>query len=74
MNNSRCIVVSARPGSRKTTLAKKLGEMLPPDEYVPPRFDCPTVEVSTEKGYELSLDQIIKSLKINVSQVNAIRD
>ena len=41
---------------------KKTGEFLGPAEYVPPKFQYPTMFVSTKKGYSPSLDIIKKKI------------
>ena len=45
-------------GDNRVTHYKKTGEFLEPDEFRVPKFDVPTIIVSTEDGYSPSLDSI----------------
>jgi hypothetical protein len=47
-------------GDNRVVHFKKTGELLTPAPYDTPRFDGgPTIEVSTDKGYVPSVDQIV---------------
>ncbi len=42
---------------------RKTGELLPPAEFTPPKFDLPTIEVSTTGEYDPSIDEIVKQIR-----------
>lgn len=42
---------------------RKTGEILPYAEFVPPKFDAPTIEVSTDGAYVPSIDEIVKRIR-----------
>ncbi len=45
-------------GDARVAQFRETGRMEPPDEYVPPAFDVPTLGVSTRDGYAPGLDEI----------------
>lgn len=50
---------------------KKTGEFLLPAAYVAPKFDVPTIEVSTNGEYVPSLDEIAKQIQLSDTRHDA---
>jgi predicted kinase len=50
-------------GDQRVFHYRKTGEMLSPAGYAVPRFDVPTVEVSTDGAYAPSLEEIVKWIR-----------
>ena len=50
-------------GDQRVFHYRQTGEMLAPAGYAMPRFDVPTIEVSTESGYDPTLDEIVKWIR-----------
>ena len=50
-------------GDHRAAHYRKTGEDLPPADYETPKFDLPTIHVSTEKGYVPTLDEIVKQIR-----------
>ena len=50
-------------GDNRVVHYKKTGEILTPATYDPPKFDVPTIEVSTDEGYVPSIDEIVEEVK-----------
>ena len=44
------------------------GNIGTPRPYVAPKFDVPTIEVSTENGYSPALDEIVKQIRSSDTQ------
>jgi predicted kinase len=42
---------------------RKTGEFLYPASYTAPKFDMPTIEVSTEGDYDPNLDELVRQIK-----------
>jgi adenylate kinase family enzyme len=55
-------------GDNRVVHYKKTGEVLPPASYVAPKFDVPTIEVSTEGEYIPCIDEIVKQIRSSDSQ------
>ena len=49
-------------GEGRVSHYRKTGEV-PPESYDPPKFDIPTIEVSTDEGYIPSIDEIVKQIR-----------
>ena len=49
-------------GDHRVVHYRETGEFLPPGEYDPPRFDLPTIHVSTDGDYVPSLDEIVAQI------------
>ena len=49
-------------GDRRVSDYRKTGVMSPPDRYVPPEFDVPTIHVSTEDEYPPSIDEVVNQI------------
>lgn len=49
-------------GDHRVAHFKKTGESLPVNEYTPPKFDVPTIRVSTLNGYSPELVEIGKQI------------
>ena len=50
-------------GDGRVVHYKKTGEILTPAPYESPQFDVPTIQVSTNDGYDPSLDEIVGRLR-----------
>jgi predicted kinase len=50
-------------GDHRVVHFKTTGEILKPANYDPPRFDIPTIEVSTDGEYNPSIDEIVKQIR-----------
>jgi hypothetical protein len=50
-------------GDNRVVHFKKTGEILTPANYEEPNFDLPTIRVSTENGYEPSLNEIVETIR-----------
>ena len=50
-------------GDNRAVHYKQTGEILAPAPYDPPKFDIPTIEVSTDDGYHPSLEEIVEKVK-----------
>ena len=50
-------------GDKQVAHFRETGEILPPAEYEPPRFDIPTIQVSTVGEYVPSLNDIVKQIE-----------
>ena len=44
---------------------RKTGEILPPERYAVPKFDLPTIQVSTDGEYVPCIDEIVKQIRIS---------
>ena len=58
-------------GDNRVAHYRETGELLPPDSYTAPRFDVPTIQVSTDRGYIPRLDQIVKQIQASDAQQGA---
>lgn len=47
-------------GDKRVAYYRKTGEILPPEPYAPPRFDVPTIQVSTDGEYVPDIDEVVK--------------
>ena len=50
-------------GDKRVTHYRETGEILPPANYEPPKFNVPTIEVSTVGDYVPSIDDIVKQIE-----------
>ncbi len=50
-------------GDNRVVHFKTTGEILTPAPYDPPRLDVPTIEVSTNDGYDPPIDDIVSRLR-----------
>ena len=50
-------------GDRHVAHYRKTGEILPPDTYAAPKFDLPTIQVSTDGEYVPCIDEIVKQIQ-----------
>jgi len=50
-------------GDNRVVHYRKTGEMLTPAPYLPPQFDLPTIEVTTDGDYVPSLDEIARQIR-----------
>ncbi|HEX8397979.1 MAG TPA: AAA family ATPase [Pyrinomonadaceae bacterium] len=53
---------------------RKTGEFLLPASYTPPKFNVPTIEVSTDDEYIPCIDEIVKRIKSSDSSAHNERD
>lgn len=49
-------------GDAHVAIYRATGEIAPPDQYIAPDFDLPTLRVSTESDYSPSLDEIAQQI------------
>ena len=49
-------------GDRRVAHYKETGEILAPESYAAPKFDVPTIHVSTDGEYVPSIDEIVKQI------------
>ena len=50
-------------GDKRVAHYRETGEVLAAENYVAPKFDVPTIEVSTDGEYFPSLDEIVKQIR-----------
>jgi hypothetical protein len=50
-------------GDRHVAHYRKTGEILPPDSYTAPKFNVPTIEVSTDGPYVPGIDEIVEQIQ-----------
>ena len=50
-------------GDRRVTHFRNTGETLPPESYEAPRFNVPTIQVSTGEEYVPCIDDIVKQIR-----------
>jgi 2-phosphoglycerate kinase len=50
-------------GDRRVAHYRQTGEILPPDPYTAPKFDVPTIQVSTDGEYVPGIDEIVERLQ-----------
>lgn len=49
-------------GDRRVAHYRETGEILAPESYAAPKFDVPTIHVSTDGEYVPSIDEIVKQI------------
>lgn len=49
-------------GDRRVAHYRETGEILAPESYAAPKFDVPTIEVSTDGEYVPDIDEIVKQI------------
>ncbi|HUR97944.1 MAG TPA: AAA family ATPase [Pyrinomonadaceae bacterium] len=50
-------------GDNRVVHYKKTGEILTPAHYEAPKFDVPTIKVSTDDGYDPAIETIVKNIR-----------
>jgi adenylate kinase family enzyme len=50
-------------GDNRVAHYRKTGEILSPEPYAAPKFDVPTIQVSTDGEYVPSIDEIVRTLR-----------
>src|SRR5262249_40287813 len=50
-------------GDKRAAHYRKTGEVLPPESYAAPKFNVPTIRVSTNGEYVPCLDEIVKQIQ-----------
>jgi hypothetical protein len=50
-------------GDKRVAHYRQTGEILCPESYAAPKFNVPTIEVSTDGEYEPSIDEIVKQIQ-----------
>ena len=50
-------------GDKRLTHCRETGEILSRGSYEAPRFNVPTIQVSTDEGYTPSIDEIVKQIQ-----------
>jgi 2-phosphoglycerate kinase len=58
-------------GDYRVVHYRKTGEILPPAGYTAPKFNLPTIKVSTDGEYVPSLDEIVKQIRSAEAQEGA---
>ncbi len=61
-------------GDRRVTHYRKTGEFLPPHSYTAPKFNVPTIQVSTDGEYIPCIDEIIKQIQSSTAQQSGALD
>jgi predicted kinase len=55
-------------GDRRVSHHRETGEMSPPSSYTEPKFNVPTIEVSTEGEYVPCIDEIVRQIQSSDAQ------
>jgi predicted kinase len=55
-------------GDNRVAHYRKTGEMLPPANYTAPKFNVPTIQVSTDGEYIPCIDEIVKQIQSSDAQ------
>src|SRR5438045_8966049 len=50
-------------GDKRVALYRETGEVSPPANYAEPKFDVPTIRVSTDGEYVPCIDEIVKRIQ-----------
>jgi predicted kinase len=50
-------------GDKRVAHYRETGEILPPESYAAPKFDVPTIQVSTDGEYVPCIDEIVKRIQ-----------
>jgi AAA domain len=50
-------------GDRRVAQYRETGEVSPPNTYIPPKFNVPTIEVSTDGEYVPCIDEIVRQIQ-----------
>ena len=53
-------------GDNRVGHFRKTGEVLSPESYAAPKFDVPTIQVSTDREYVPCIDEIVKQIQLEV--------
>jgi len=61
-------------GDRRVGHYRKTGEMSPPGPYAPPKFNVPTIKVSTDGEYVPCIDEIVKQIQSSDAQPGGVLD
>ena len=49
-------------GDKRVALYRRTGEISPPESYIAPKFNVPTIQVSTDGEYVPGIDDIVKQI------------
>jgi hypothetical protein len=60
-------------GDTRVDHFRKTGEVLSPESYAAPKFDVPTIQVSTDGEYVPSIDEIVRQIQSQDAQHGAAR-
>ena len=55
-------------GDKRVAHFKETGEVSPPESYTPPKFNVPTIQISTDGEYSPGIDEIVKQIKSSDGQ------
>jgi predicted kinase len=55
-------------GDKRVAHYRETGEVLSPESYTAPRFNIPTIQVSTDGAYIPGIDEIVKQIKSSDAQ------
>jgi predicted kinase len=61
-------------GDNRVAHYRKTGEFLPPPDFIAPKFDVPTIRVSTEGEYIPGIDEIIKQIHASTARQSGAAD
>lgn len=50
-------------GDRRVAIYRESGVLAPPEEYVAPAFDIPTIHVATQEGYTPGIEEIVAQIR-----------
>jgi hypothetical protein len=56
-------------GDKRVAHYRKTGEISPPGSYTAPRFNVPTIQVSTDGEYIPCIDEIVKQIQSSDAQL-----
>jgi 2-phosphoglycerate kinase len=59
-------------GDKRVAHYRETGEVLATENYVAPKFDVPTIQVSTDREYFPSLDEIVKQIRSSDANVSSL--
>ena len=61
-------------GDKRVAHYRKTGEILSPDSYTAPKFNVPTIQVSTDGEYIPCIDEIVKQIQSSDTQQGGAPD
>jgi len=61
-------------GDKRVAHYRETGEISPPESYTAPRFNIPTIQVSTDGEYIPCIDEIVKQIQSSDAQQGGAPD